>query len=86
MEIELWFLLPLGIRLIVGVGLAKVLRSYGKVIAFIVYKKVPLIRKDCLFSFELCWPVDNQTTIFVELWVSIIDRKWKGPRQQLLFF
>lgn len=41
MEIELWFLLPLGIRLIVGVGLAKVLRSYGKVIAFIVYKKVP---------------------------------------------
>lgn len=50
MEIELWFLLPLGIRLIVGVGLAKVLRSYGKVIAFIVYKKVPLIHKDCLFS------------------------------------
>ena len=84
MEIELWFLLPLGIRLIVGVGLAKVLCSYGKVIAFIVYKKVPLIHKDCLFSFELCWPVDNQTTIFVEFWVSIIGRKWKEPRQQLL--
>lgn len=60
-EIELWFQLPLGITSIVQIGLAKRVRSYGKVIAFLFTQWYLCLKKDCFLS-NLCNLLVTKTT------------------------